>query len=107
MPVGALIRQFALKDKATCVQKMSMAKDPDLAKLWILYSLRKGITEYMWHFSEECPFWPTQNFLCLNEQTIDGLKIGPYEELCFRCGVFYARAIYANPDKRLEKHGRT
>jgi hypothetical protein len=69
---------------------------------WTLYSysLRKRIEEHEWHFSEKCPHWPTQEFLCLNEQTIDGLQVQvrPYEELCIRCHVADARAINANPD---------
>jgi hypothetical protein len=69
---------------------------------WALYSLRKGIQEYMWHFSEKCPLWPTQNFLCLNEQTLDALQIGPHEELCLRCSVLHAQAISANRNIKLD-----
>jgi hypothetical protein len=74
-----------------------LTKDPDLTDPWALYSLRKGLGEYMWHFSEKCPQWPTQNFLCLNEQSINALQIGPHEEFCVRCGVLHARTISTSP----------
>jgi hypothetical protein len=72
-------------------------------RLWTLYSLRKCMTENMWHFSEDCRFWPTQNFLCLNEQAIFELKLGPYEEICPIYAMFYARAI--NAKRHEEKQG--
>jgi hypothetical protein len=47
--------------------------------------------------------WPTQNFLCLNEQTLDALQIGPDEELCPRCCAFHGRAIYYANKKNWRK----